>query len=279
MSTEARKVHKGGFPLYHGRMNVILVERDELDDSGCVELSGRRGDHVRTVLRARVGDRLRVGRVEGPLGEATVEHLAATAVRLRCRFDLEAPPRPTVDLLLALPRPKVLKRLYAPLAQLGLGRLLLVNAAKVERMYFDSHVLDPAFQRERLLEGLQQARDTRLPEVTLHRRLKVLLEDELDACCPDGERLWADPAGGGSVYDAVQERCRPRVLLAVGPEGGWTAHEAALFAAAGFRGVSAGPRVLSSDVACITMIALVADALRQPLKKTNVCLDKVTESP
>ena len=98
----------------------------------------------------------------------------------------ETPSRPPVDLLLALPRPKVLRRLWAQIAALGVGRIILTNAARVERNYFDTHVLSAACYQPLLIEGLQQARDTRLPAVTVHRQFKVLLEDELDSLSRTG---------------------------------------------------------------------------------------------
>jgi len=81
---------------------------------------------------------------------------------MRCELEAEIPPRPRVDLLLAVPRPKVMRRLWAQIAALGVGQIVLTNAEKVERNYFDTHILTPETYRPLLIEGLQQARDTRL---------------------------------------------------------------------------------------------------------------------
>src|SRR4029453_5948647 len=136
--------------------------------------------HVLNVLKAAPGHDVRVGLLDGPRGVGTVQAADEGAVRLRCRFATEVPPRPRVDLLLALPRPKVMRRLWAQLAALGVGRIMLTNAARVERNYFDTHVLSERVFRPLLIEGLQQARDTRLPIVTVHRQFRILVEDDLD---------------------------------------------------------------------------------------------------
>src|SRR5205823_10500285 len=102
--------------------------------------------------------------------------VADGAVEPHCAFDATVPPRPPIDLLLALPRPKVMRRLWAQLAALGVGQIMLTNAERVERNYFDTHVLKPECYRPLLVEGLQQARDTRLPNVSIHRQFKVLVE-------------------------------------------------------------------------------------------------------
>jgi len=180
-------------------------------------------------------------------------------------FETEAPPRPRVDLLLAVPRPKVMRRLWAQLAALGVSRVILTNAERVERPYFDTHVLTPECYRPLLIEGLQQARDTRLPAVSIHRRFKVLVEDGLDALSDAGLRLVADPGAATRAGDAVRAGLGAspdaRVLLAVGPEGGWNAFELRLLEAHGFQHIGMGPRTLRTDTACLALLALVHDAM------------------
>jgi len=157
---------------------------------------------------------------------------------------------------LATPRPKVLKRLWAQLAALGVGRIWLTNAARVERNYFDSHVLEEGFIRERLVEGLQQAGDTRVPRVSVHRRFRVLVEDELGAGDSGAvQRVVAQPGASRTVTSAVGGA--RRVLLAVGPEGGWVPFELDLLRRHGFLPVGLGLRTLRTDTACIALLAVV----------------------
>ena len=85
-----------------------------------------------------------------------------------------------------------MQRLWAQLAALGVGRIILTNAARVERDYFDTHVLTAACYRPLLVEGLQQARDTRVPLVSIHRQFKILVEDHLDHLCGAGRRLMSE---------------------------------------------------------------------------------------
>jgi RsmE family RNA methyltransferase len=247
-------------------VNLIILEPGDVGPGGEAALSGARASHLADVLKAAVGDRVRVGLLDGPLGTAEVRAAVDGTITLRCDFEAATPPRPPVDLLLALPRPKVMRRLWAQLAALGVGRIILTNAERVERDYFGAHVVSAETYRPLLIEGLQQARDTRLPQVSIHTRFKVLIEDELDALSGEGLRLAADPRAARSTGEVVSERVVERVLLAVGPEGGWNDYERRLLEAHGFTAVGMGPRTLRTDTACVALLALAHDALRSRRK-------------
>ena len=176
-------------------MNLVILEPGESGDGSDTRVSGARAEHLINVLHVEPGARVRVGILNGPRGVGTVQSLEGRTVTLRCTFDPVLPPRPAVDVLLALPRPKVLRRLWAQLAAMGVGQIILTNAERVERNYFDTHILSPESYRPYLIEGLQQARDTWLPIVSVHRQFKPLVEDTLDGLIPSGRRLVADPSG------------------------------------------------------------------------------------
>lgn len=238
-------------------MNVILFEPGDVSEAGDLRASGGRAAHIRDVLRAVPGQDIRVGIIDGPFGTGTVQSAPGDDVELRCTFDAHPPPRPRVDLLLALPRPKVMRRLWAQLAALGVGQIILTNAERVERNYFDTTVLTPEVYRPLLIEGLQQARDTWLPRVSIHRQFKILVEDHLDGLFDAGRRLVADPSAAMSAGEAARQAGHGRILLAIGPEGGWNQFELSLLAAHGFDKIGLGPRTLRSDTACIALLAIV----------------------
>jgi RsmE family RNA methyltransferase len=242
-------------------VNLVLLGEEEIGSDGIVSLSGARGHHIVHVLGSGAGDRVRVGVLDGSTGLGTVIGMDGATVRLHCQFDTATPPRPGVDVLLAVPRPKVMRRLWAQLAALGVGRIILTNAARVERNYFDTHILNEESYRPLLIEGLQQARDTRLPLVTIRRQFKILIEDELDTLFEGGVRVAAHPGAADSVVDVVRERAEARVLLAIGPEGGWTGFELELLRSHGFHMAGTGTRILRSDTACIALLALAHEAL------------------
>jgi RsmE family RNA methyltransferase len=243
-------------------VNLIILEPDEVSGIGNVSLTGARAAHLLIVLRVATGHQLRVGMLDGPRGTAIVQSVEAGTVAMHCTFEAEIPPRPYIDLLLAVPRPKVMRRLWAQIAALGVGHIILTNAEKVERDYFDTHILAPETYRSLLIEGLQQARDTRLPTVSIHRQFKILIEDRLDGLFGSGRRVVADPSATRALTDVVRASGRDRMLLAIGPEGGWNAFELSLLAAHGFQAVGMGPRTLRTDTVCVALLALAHSEIR-----------------
>lgn len=243
-------------------MNLLLLDdRDfpSADPTHAVVTDARRCGHICGVLRAVPGDRLVVGRLRGALGTGTVQAASAEQVVLSVVLETPPPPRLPVLLLLALPRPKVLRRTLQDLAALGVARLVLLQAARVEKGFWDSPLLSPEAIDSALRLGLEQARDTRPPEVLLRRRFRPFVEDELPALAEGHRCLLAHPYAPTPLSPSVPGE---PVALAVGPEGGWVEFEVGLLeTAAGFQAVSVGPRILRSETALPYLLGRLAPSL------------------
>ena len=240
-------------------MNLLLLHDEDFLADGTVLLSGHRARHAQEVLKAVHGDVVRVGRVGGRMGTAEILDVAAHEIRLRVHLDQEPPARANVDVLLALPRPKALKKVLPALASLGVDRVVLLNAARVEKSYFGSHVLQPEFVRQLLELGLEQARDTVPPHVAVRDRFRPFVEDELDAQFSGTEHRWlAHPLALQGATQLPPPRPRDRVLLAIGPEGGWVPFEVQLLENHGFRAFSLGPRILRVETAVPLLVGQIA---------------------
>jgi RsmE family RNA methyltransferase len=234
-------------------LNLVLLDAEDFAADGSVRLTGRRLEHVRTVLRLAAGTTLRVGRLHGKIGTAQVLDVSPDGLVLAPpTLTEEPPPRAALDLLLAVPRPKALRRVLPAVASLGVDRIVLLNAARVEKSYFAARLLAPARIDEQLRLGLEQAGDTVPPQVLLRPRFRPFVEDELDGFLGH-ETLRLLPHPGAEEPLAARSPAQ-RVALAVGPDGGWMPFEIALLRARGFRPVSLGPRTLRVEVAVAALI-------------------------
>jgi RsmE family RNA methyltransferase len=221
-------------------MNLILLFPDDFVDDARVRLSGRRLRHVTEVHRAVLGATLTVGVAGGRVGKGTVTRLDAEALELEMVLS-DAPPAPLpVTLVLALPRPKVLNRVVAAVTSMGVKRLFLINAWRVEKSYWSTPRLSDENLRQQQILGLEQARDTVFPAIETRRFFRRFVEDELPAMLPGTLPLVAHPGASAVCPRAVSAP----VTLVIGPEGGFIAEEVASLERIGLQPVHLGERIL-----------------------------------
>lgn len=226
-------------------MNLILLVAEDFVTPDRVRLIGRRLEYVRDVHRARVGAALRVGVLNGRVGRATVLSLGAEGLVMDVVLDRDPPAPAPLTLLLALPRPKALRRVLQCVAAMGVKRVVLLNTWRVEKSFWESPALGPAALRQELALGLEQGGDTVLPTVELRRRFKPFVEDELPALRAATRALVAHPPAA----DPCPHAPAGPLTLAVGPEGGFTPYEIERLCAHGFEAVSLGLRPLRVEQA------------------------------
>ena len=168
-------------------MNLVLLLPEDLvaPDRAC--LRGRRLAHVREVHRAKVGDDLAVGLLDAHMGKGRVLRLDDEALELALTLEQAPPPKLHLTLVIALPRPKVLSRTLAAATSLGVARIVLVNAWRVEKAYWHSDRLAPETK-------------TKLDEAVERARKALRGEDlaEIKAASDDLSRIYSE--AGASLY-------------------------------------------------------------------------------
>jgi 16S rRNA (uracil1498-N3)-methyltransferase len=237
-------------------MNLLLLESHEITSDNTVSLSDRRSEHIIRILACKPGDTVRAGVINGSVGTGEIVSIKNTEVVLR--FTPEGPPseQPPLDLILGLVRPIMLKKILAQAASLGVGRIFLINANRVEKSFFGASLLKDERYRTYLIEGLEQAKVTYLPQVSIHQRFRPFVEDFVPTIAKSYSRmLVAHPAAGEALKQVTGTEISGRTLLAVGPEGGWVDFEIEKFLDQSFMPVSLGERVLRTDTAVVALLS------------------------
>jgi len=232
-------------------MNLILLFQDDFIDNTIVRLQGRRLKHVLEVHRASVGDELCVGVLNGQIGVGKVTLLSQTLLEMEVRLERAPPPALPLSLILALPRPKVLRRVLRSMSALGVKKIILLNCFRVEKSFWQSPFLNESSVKEQLVLGLEQARDTVLPEVLLRPLFKPFVEDEVLALIKGTLSLVAHPTATAPCPRDVKRA----TTLAIGPEGGFLPYEIEKLVASRFASVQLGERILSVETAVPALIA------------------------
>ena len=232
-------------------MNLLLLNNNDFIAENRVRITDRRLQHLNTVNKASAGQTLRAGLLGGLQGNALVLSINEDAAELQVDFHSPPPAKLPITLLLALPRPKMLRRTLQTIASMGVAKLVLINSYRVEKSFWQTPFLQPEALHEQLILGLEQARDTVLPEIILAKRFKPFVEDELPAMAANTRGLIAHPGDYPECPRALSEP----VTLAIGPEGGWIPYEVELLSQAGLNPVQLGERILRVETAVPALLA------------------------
>ena len=254
-------------------MNRILFEKSEIIDGRAV-FSDERAEHVLNVLHGAVGQVLKTGELDGLAGTSVIEEirnlherepgsaqrgngLLAGEVVVRCSHSEKAA-KPWIDLILAPPRPRVLKRLLPQLAAMGVGKIVLVGADKVEKAFWGAQLVKEAVYRPLLIDGLMQCGTTAIPTIRIEKTFRRYAESRMEEEFAGHEKIVAHPpsdAPSAQTSNRSISQMSSRPVVAIGPEGGWTDDEVALLESKGFGRYSLGSRILRTDTATISIIA------------------------
>ncbi len=241
-------------------MNLIILENSDLICGNMYRVGGGRSRHITGVLSGKVGDEIEVGLLDGPVGVAKICEIAGNEVTLECVWGEVKPPRkPAIDLVCALCRPQTLKKVLQSAAVMGVDRVFLVNSKRVEQCYFNASVMSKESIKRQLVAGLAQGKRTQLPRVEVHGRFGCFFEETLGRMeSSHGKciKLVAD-VDAKSRLEAASLVDAERIILAIGPEGGWVDFELEVMKGAGFERFRLSNSILRVENAVVAAIAQI----------------------
>jgi RsmE family RNA methyltransferase len=230
---------------------VLLFKNDFINGTNRVRLIGRRLNHVMDVHKASPGEFLTVGLENGDMGKGLILSLTKESLDLEISLEKQPPSPLPLNLIIALPRPKVLNRIIISATSMGVKKIWLINAYRVEKSYWQSPRLsDENLLNQRIL-GLEQAKDTLMPEIVLKSHFKPFVEDELPGIIARTLPLVAHPISDTPCPIALNTP----ITLAIGPEGGFIPYEIERLTECGFSSVHLGERILRVETTIPALIA------------------------
>ena len=230
-------------------MNLILFEASETGRP--LPLDDPRASHILEVLRREPGDTFDAGLIDGPRCRATL--VAVEDDGLRLSFEPGAMPLPLapITLIVGLPRPQTARKLLEEATTMGVEALHFVSCDRGEASYRQSKLWSTGEWRRHVVAGAEQAFSTLLPDVSFD----LSLAEALDALVPGYCRIALDNYEASSALGSL--RVKAPVVLALGPERGWSAAERDLLHDHGFELAHLGERVLRVETACVAALSLV----------------------
>ncbi|HAK44475.1 MAG TPA: 16S rRNA methyltransferase [Spirochaeta sp.] len=236
-------------------MNLILFEPEELEPDMTITLKAGdiRAVHLKKILKAETGTSFEAGILNGMQGKASITDISEKIISLRFSAEAEPVGLHPLTLLLGLSRPPTVKKVLKEATALGIERFVLCGTENGERSYIQSSALKDEKIREVLIEGVQQAVCTQLPEVRVEHSLRCAIEslqpeaDKAVLIALDNYQATISL----SEFWKIENNKASRVTLAIGSERGWTDKERQRLRDAGFTLCSLGARVLRTETASI----------------------------
>jgi 16S rRNA (uracil1498-N3)-methyltransferase len=243
-------------------------------------LTGDQAAHLARVLRAEPGQIYDVV-AGGFLHRAEITRAAESQVDFLLHEELEADAALPLHLLLAIFKFDHLEWAIEKATELGVARITPILARRTEKHLAQAAAKRVERWRRIALEASKQSRRTDIPEIAEPVALKLALERETAAhriLLSETEQLTSLTAAlSGDTWvpqtaqphrDASGKHAHPAPLgdaithaLAIGPEGGWTPDEMALFTTHQWQHVTLGPRILRAETAAIAAIAIAGTHL------------------
>lgn len=220
-------------------MNLMLFNSEDVSDNRVI-VTGDKLEHLKTCIKPDIGDILKVGIVGGLVGEGVVNNIECDKITLDVSFTDSSPEKLPLTLILAMPRPKVLNRVLQHAVSMGIKRIYIIKTWRVEKSYWDTPLLDEENLKAQCIIGLEQSRDTVLPEIHVRKLFKPFVEDELPQIIKGSLPVVAHPIASTLCPVGV----KTPVTLAVGPEGGFIPYEVDALVNIGFTAVALGERIL-----------------------------------
>lgn len=205
---------------------------------------------------------VRAAELGGNRGQATVLRASKDEVLLELTLDLPALPRFPAALVVAVSRPQTIKKIIHLATTLGMMELHLLKTANVEKSYLQSKVLENDAIKAEVVLGLEQAVDSIPPAIQIHRNFHAFSTDVLPTILQDvpGQkttRLLAHTSAETGKVFLGQGDLNQKLIVAIGPEAGWSEQEISKFQGLGFELIGLGERILRVEVAAAALLGFL----------------------
>ena len=240
-------------------MNIVLFEEVELVSP--LPLCDPRVKHIQKILHKGVGDSFDAGIVNGAAGTAEILSVSPQGMEFRFVANGDGKPLHPVTMIIGFPRPIQLKRLLRDIASLGVSQVHLCGTELGEKSYLKATLSQPEELHAMLKDGSIQAKSTHVPQVFVHQNVASCLDfvagnDSIQVAL-DNIEPTASLQGFLSSQFSADEAKTAGVVAAIGSERGWTAKERNLFRERGFTLCGMGERVLRTETAATTAVAII----------------------
>jgi len=238
-------------------MNIIILTKYDRVDETTYTISDNRANHIIKILKPDIGDILEIGLLNDSIGKAEIIEIDKNSVKLKVKAMSKLEDGKTqIDIICALPRPQTLKKVLNTVATMGVTNLYLIRSEKVEKSYFHSPLLEEKNYTKYLLEGLSQGKRVNIPQVSIHEKFKPFFENNILQTDDNTAKLLAHPNEESFLNNKMMNG-KNKIVIAIGPEGGWNDFEINFMVEKGFEKYKLSQNILRVETAVTAALAQV----------------------
>lgn len=213
--------------------------------------------HIRKTLKAKDGDSLDFGVINGPRGKGTVKWIGDGGVKIVLQWNtLHESDLLPISLLVGLARPQTSRKVLHQAASLGLKEIIFFDADKGEPSYGKSSLWKNEW-KDLLVKGTEQAFSCHLPKFQKITGIENSNEFSKSSC---KVKIALDIYEAEVCLSSISLEKNASVQLAIGPERGWSAKERDWLRKQGFILCHMGQRVLRQETAFVAAVGCLSCA-------------------
>jgi len=238
-------------------MHHFFVQSADIND-GIVVIKGDDVAHITRSLRLNLGDEISVTNGEGQKYLTELIEFSEDFVKAKIieKFKVQAEPRVKVTLVQGLPKSKKMDMIVQKCTEIGIEEIIPINT---KRTIVNLNQKKAQKRQERwqkiVEEAAKQSKRGKIPEVKELSDLKQIITDfaSYDLVLVP----WEDEESQGLKETLESNLEAGRIMIIIGPEGGFSLEEIEQVKMAGAQSVTLGPRILRTETAGIATLSMV----------------------
>jgi 16S rRNA (uracil1498-N3)-methyltransferase len=241
-------------------MNLLILDSEQIDSDPIYRVRGRKMNHLLTIKKVKVSDRLHAGRIGKDLG--TFQILEITPEFIKGDYSVEFQPSNSekIEIFLSYQRPQTMKKILFLAGVIGISKIYMFPLVKTEKSYIQSSLWKEENWLEELYLGMEQGKNIFLPKIIHYEKLNSIpshfVEEHL--YCLDPKGVWMNECMQLPISTEI-------IQFILGPEGGMTDKDMEFFKQHGAKPIKLSKYILRTEHALSYMLAQLE--ILQEIKK------------
>ena len=243
-------------------MNCVLLFPEEVTGKNSALVAGKRAKALIANHKITSAFETKISILNKGIGQGSIQLTAENELEISFDLDLKPPCREKITVISAVQRPQTIKKILQLCSSHGIEKIIFTITENTEKSYLQSNILRPENYIEEMYLGIEQSVDCFLPEIEIFSKYYSLINYIKQPDFTNHLKIFSDVPrimdkkciGQKIKLNSVDED----VIIAIGPESGWSDKEREDFSRSGFISYSLGKRIYRSEAALAMLFGQIS---------------------